>query len=80
MEEPALYHHSHQLEACVLYTSHRTLDKLSLKYLCKKVQIDLLFATTWSAVLTEANIPSTSEQWSGPKSHVCTSWRQVRIN
>lgn len=46
MEEPALYHHSHQLEACVLYTSHRTLDKLSLKYLCKKVQIDLLFATT----------------------------------
>lgn len=68
MEVPALYYHSHQLEACVLCIAHWTLDELSLKYLCEKVQIDLHFAPIWSAILTEeANIPSASDQWSSPK-------------
>jgi len=53
MEVPALYYYSHQVEAWVLYTSHWTLDKLSLEYLCKKVHVVLLFAIIWSAVLTE---------------------------
>lgn len=56
MEVPALYYHSYQLEACVLYTSpERTLDELNIKNLCKKVKIVLVFAPIWSAVTLQKN-------------------------
>lgn len=80
MEVPALHYHSHQLETCILYTSHWTLNELSLKSLCKKVHTDLFFATIWPAVLKEVDLPSTSEQCSRPASHACSRWRQFRMN